>query len=336
MNTPYKLGNTLSEPRPVKCGVPQGSILGPTLFILYTNGILEKMPMSTPNGVAVSYADDTQCLEQFRPNCLTDMLQQAGRNLELTRLRFAEMNLKMNAAKTQGLLCGKKLLLSRVPGLPAMDIGGKSLELETVVKDLGVLLDSHMTFSAHAEHIARQMSGTLCYLSRIRHFLTKEATVLLVQTLVLTRLDYCSAVWGGLDKVLVNKLQRAVNFAARVIFRAKKRDPVTPLLRQLNWLSVQNRLILNTGCFMFRVANGRVPDPIVDLFTRVHEVSQRNTRQSQDFHVPLVRTKAGRRSLSYRGAVLWTEIPHAIKLRPNLSSFKRAYKKHLLRKQHPL
>ena len=82
----------------------------------------------------------------------------------------------------------------------ATDIGGQTLEPETVVMYLEVLLDSHMTCNAHADNTAEQMRGILCYLLRTQHFLTEEATRLLMQTLVVTKLDYCSAVWGGSDK----------------------------------------------------------------------------------------------------------------------------------------
>ena len=181
----------------------------------------------------------------------------------------------MNATKTQGLLCWTIPLLSRVPDLPVMDPDGQILELETMAMDLGVLLGSHATCSAHADHRAQRCVGYPVYMSRIRHLITEEATKLLVQTLALTKLGYYSAIWGGLDKTLVNKLQRAMDFAARVIFRARKNDPVTPLLRQLNWLTVQNRLVLNTGCFKYTVTSGVVPNPTADLFTRMHEVSQR-------------------------------------------------------------
>ena len=83
-----------------------------------------------------------------------------------------------------------------------------------MVRDLCVYLDSHMTFPEHMDHVAQQMSGILCYISMIRHFLTEEATKLLVETSVLTRLDYCSVVWGSINNTSVTKLQRAVNFAA--------------------------------------------------------------------------------------------------------------------------
>ena len=91
---------------------------------------------------------------------------------------------------------------------------------------------------------------------------------------------------------------------------------------------------LNTRCFRYKVANGVVPDLTSELFTRVHEVGQNNTKQSQDFHVLLFRSKASRRSFSYKGPILWRGIPDDIKLRPSLPSFERAYKRYLLLKQY--
>ena len=177
-----KIGNALSEPVSVTCGVPQGSILGPLFLILYTNDIPEKMKLRTQhNTIVATYADDTQSLDQCVVRDLPEMMERVGTNLERARLSFSELKLKMNTSKTQGLLCGTTPMLSRVRDTLSLDIGGQTLQLETVVKDLGVHLDSNMTFGAHVDHIAQQMCGVLCFLSRIRHFLTLEATTLLVQ-----------------------------------------------------------------------------------------------------------------------------------------------------------
>ena len=142
------------------------------------------------------------------------------------------------------------------------------------------------------------MASCAFCLACIRHFLTLEATKLLVQALVLSKLDYCSVVWGGINSTSVTKLQRAVNFAARVIYGAQKSDHVTPLLQTLNWLTVRNRLDLNTACFMYKVEHGMVPETLSNFFTKVSERSLKDTRQSNDFHLPLLRTKPARRSLT--------------------------------------
>ena len=155
-----------------------------------------------------------------------------------------------------------------------------------------------------------------------------------MKSLVLSKLSYCSVVWGGIGKTDVQKLQQIVNFAARVIFNKRKQEHVSPLLRQLNWLSVENRLKLDTACFMFKVAHGTVPDTISGLFTRVNEVNQHETRQAWDFYTPMMRTQAGRRALSFRGPKLWSTVPQDLKNSVSLRSFKHAYRRILLENQN--
>ncbi len=222
----------------------------------------------------------------------------------------------MNASKTQAIVCGSRQNLAHIhtESPPTLDIEGEPLPLDSVVKDLGVLLDEQMTFGPHVDNMVRQMTGILCYLARIRYFLTEDATKLLVHSLVLSRLNYCSVVWGGLNKSHVRKLQKTVNFAARVIHGARKYDHVSPLLQELNWLTVENMLNVATACFMYKVTNGLVPSTCTRMFTRTHEVSRRTTRQSQDFYLPKVRTEAGRRSLTFRGSKLWNELPDSVKM----------------------
>ena len=170
-----------------------------------------------------------------------------------------------------------------------------------------------MTFSRHVDHLVRQMKGTLCYISRYRYFLTEHTTCLLVDSLVLSKLSYCSVVCGDISQSDVNRLQKVVNFAARVIFNKKKQKPVSPLLRQLNWLNVGNRLLLDLACFMYKVEHNRVPDTIAALFTRVRDISRRYTRQTRNFYVLMIYNKAGQRALWYRGAKAWPDISLALR-----------------------
>ena len=160
-----------------------------------------------------------------------------------TELWWATL-IKMNTGKTQIMICGGRHTLSCIP-TPQIDIDGERLLCEPVIKDLGVYLDQHMTFSRYVGHLVRQMSGTLCYISRCRYFVTEHAICLLADSLVLSKLSYSSVVWGGISQTDVNRLQEVGDFAARVLFNEKKKEPVSSLLRQLNWLSVGNRLLLD-------------------------------------------------------------------------------------------
>ena len=91
-----------------------------------------------------------------------------------------------------------------------------------------------MTFTAHVDHLIRQITGTLCYISRYRYFMTGQATRLLFDSLVLSKLSYSLTVWRGVSQAEVNRPQKVVNFAARVVFNKKKREHVSRLLQQLN------------------------------------------------------------------------------------------------------
>ena len=123
--------------------------------------------------------------------------------------------------------------------------------------------------------MVRQLSGVLCYLSRIRYSSTELATRLLVNSLVLTELSCCSAVAGGIWKTYVTKLQTVVNFAARVIFNNKPHQDVSPVLPELRWLSVQYRLglKLDTAGFMYKVARDAVPPTTAEMFTGVSDAA---------------------------------------------------------------
>ena len=120
--------------------------------------------------------------------------------------------------KTQVMMCGSGHAMTRLTKVPELFIDGNSLVPEEAVNDLGVHLDKRMTFTAHVCNMVRQLSGVLCYISRTRHSLTQHATRLLVNSVVLSKLSYWSAMWGGICKTDVIKLHRVVNFDARVIF----------------------------------------------------------------------------------------------------------------------
>ena len=144
-----------------------------------------------------------------------------------------------------------------------------------------------------------------------------------------------SRVGCGVSQKCTAKLQRILNFAAKVIYRKGKSEHVTPLLAEFNWLTVKNRVNLETVCFMYRVAHGQVPASICKLFPKVHDKSQR-TRQSDDSSTPQTKVQAGKRSLSCRGTALWNSLAPELKQCPNVKSFRRQYQKHLLAQQQQL
>ena len=124
----------------------------------------------------------------------------------------------MNTGKTQIMICGGGHTLSSI-NTPQIDIDGERLVCEPVIKDLGAYLDQRMTFSRHVDHLVRQISGTLCYTSRYRYFLTEHATCLLFDSLVLSKLSYTARLYEVASaRLMLTGSRKVVNFVARVHF----------------------------------------------------------------------------------------------------------------------
>ncbi|KAI4882229.1 hypothetical protein NFI96_003599 [Prochilodus magdalenae] len=147
-------------------------------------------------------------------------------------------HLKLNPSKTE-------LLFIPSPTGPHRDLAISLMNsLITTTEDagsLGVILDGQLSFSAHIANLTRSCRFLLYTIRRIRPFLSQEAIQLLVQSLVISRLDYCNSLLAGLPLQAIRPLQLVQNAAARLIFNLPKFTHVTPLLRPLHWLPVAAR-----------------------------------------------------------------------------------------------
>ncbi len=127
------------------------------------------------------------------------------------------------------------------------------------VKNLGVILDDQLTFKEHIAKTARSCRFELHNIRKIRPFLTEHAAQLLVQALVISRLDYCNALLAGLSSSTIKPLQMIQNAAARLVFNEPKRAHVTPLCISLHWLTVADRIKFKTLMLAYRTTTGSAP-----------------------------------------------------------------------------
>ena len=126
-------------------------------------------------------------------------------------------------------------------------------------KSLGVVLDGQLSFSTHIANLTRSCRFLLFNIRRIRPFLSREATQVLVQSLVISRLDYCNSLLAGLPMQAIRPLQLIQNAAARLVFNLPKFSHVTPLLRSLHWLPVAARIRFKTLMLAYKAKNGPAP-----------------------------------------------------------------------------
>ena len=180
---------------------------------------------------------------------------------------------------------------------------------------LGVTLDQSLSWEEHISTVAKKCFSTLVCLYKIRHHLTPEARKLLIQSHVFPHILYCLSVWGGAAACHLARIQKLLNFGARIVSGACVRDHISPILRSLGWLGVHDLVAHRDRVAVFRaLRDPRAPSAVRSLFVRRADVSQRATRASLagELELPAFRLSLSRRLFSYRAASSWNRLPPAI------------------------
>ncbi len=167
-----------------------------------------------------------------------------------------EHHLQLNLAKTE------LLVFPAPPTLKhdfTIQLGSATITPSASVRNLGVIFDDLLTFKEHIAKTARSCRCALHNIRKIRPFLTEHAAQLLVQALVISRLDYCNALLAGLPSNTIKPLQMIQNAAARLVFNEPKRAHVTPLFVSLHWLPVAARIQFKTLMLAYRTTTGSAP-----------------------------------------------------------------------------
>ncbi len=252
-------GGKVSTEHQLVTEVPQGSVLGPLLFSTYTTSLA---PIIHAHGFSYHYyADDTQLYLSFRPDDPTVAARISGCLADISAW-MKEHHLQLNLAKTE------LLVFPATPTLQhdfTIQLGSSTITSSSSV--LGVIFDDQLTFKEHIAKTARTRRFALHNIRKIRPFLTEHAAQLIVQALVISRLDYCNALLAGLPSNTIKPLQMIQNAAARLDFNEPKRAHVTPLFVSLHWLPVAARIKFKTLMLANRTATGSAPTYFHSLIT---------------------------------------------------------------------
>ena len=294
----------LSRPLANTMGVFQGSVLGPLLFTLFANDI----SLHSESASVFQYADDTQVLVSGPKDDLRGLTSRMETSLDSLSNWFRSHRLKVNAKKTQLIIFGSRPNLRRLPEL-AVNFSGTQLKPVAEVRNLGVTFDSALSWESHVSELVRQCTGVLIGLSHCRHCLPDGVIKILVSALVLTRINYCLAVYGNGAQIQFDRLQKVLNFAARVIFGRRKFDHVSDLRERLGWLSPRQMAEARTLALAHQVMRRGEPDSLASLFVRCRDTRERTTRQDGRLCLPRPRSEAGKRRFSYRAPALYNRLP---------------------------
>lgn len=322
-----KVHDTISDSRPLVWGVPQGSVLGPILFNLYSSS-LGRLLRNRMVGYHL-YADDSQIYVTVSPDQVSSAATQMEECIRLVSVWMSQHHLKMNNSKTEFLVLSSKHIARQFPP-PAIDISGHSVTPSGSARNIGVIMDSRLSMEAHVANICRSAYFQLHCIAKVKKFLDPNSLECIIHAFVTTRLDHCNAILCGVNKSLKQKLQRVQNSAARLLTNTRKREHITPILRMLHWLPIERRIQFKVCVLTYKCIHGLAPPYLCDMIIPYTPTCSLRTAGQSLLCVPFTASDTVRNSaFSFVGPTLFNTLPCVIRQSESLETFKRQLKTHL-------
>ena len=323
----FQVGQDKSSRVIVLYGLPQGTIIGPLMYILYTadlESLLEKH-----GGRMHLYADDTQLYDHSHVNNLERSIATLEACLKDIVQWSSQRRLKLNPTKTELIWLDRAHAIQKLPQQPRLRMNSNEVSSSSSVRNLGLIIDSGLTLATHVSIIARNCSYQLRRKRQGKKCLDESSVKTLVQALVLSRLDYCNSILANLPDVTPAPLVRVQHYAAILIRNLTKRDSVLPAMMELHWLPIRFRITFKLCVLMHGVHYGSGPKYLTEMVVPISSLPGRERLRSAgslNYDISRTRLKFTEHSFAVSGPTAWNSLPLELKQTNNALIFKKLLK----------
>ena len=323
--------NCQSSFKSISCGVPQGSILGPLLFLLYINDMASCSRLMH----FILFADDTNMF--YSNPDIWKLMHIVNLELDILADWFRANRLSLNINKTNFMMFGYK----KVPGISEstpnefyLTIDGERIKQVEFTKFLGVIIDQKFTWQRHISHVSLKVSKSLYALRQVKFKLPRESLLLLYYSLVHSHLNYCNIIWGNASSSTLRELLLLQKRAIRIVNKSSYLSHTAPIFKELLVLKLPDLNLYNTAQFVYKHRLNILPQ-VCNHFLNANNSTANNSynfRTTNDFTIPFSRTHLRVKCIKVFGPTQWNNLPNEVRNAESLAIFKTSFSNFILNK----